>query len=242
MKVASKVIFLVKDCYGDAISDALQPSPISSLRKEEIPFDLSLEKYGVKKQKASGKVVNFVDDQECPKVSILLLHNYKPPIAACAVFEVLTTILTESSSNVSEFLLPSVVSSPKFTLIQKVADLLLEDQKATIYGAQVGPVTDFIQSIVNKIQKLPSDFQVSSEPLACFLQVVRVLELPTVLLVGSVRPHQNESSTDQELEALFNVVEFTASHLGFSVHKDLLCLNTAKKLKEHQEPWQAWYG
>ncbi|KAG9448510.1 hypothetical protein H6P81_008475 [Aristolochia fimbriata] len=242
MRVASKVIFLVKDRYGDAILDALQPSPSACLRKEEFAFDLSLEKYGVKDQKASGKVVNFVDDQKCPKVSIVLLHNYKPPIVACAVFEVLIAILSDSSSNAPEFLLPIVASSLELKFIMKLADLSLEDQNATVYGAQFGPLTDFIKSMLSKIRKLPSDFQVASEPLACLLQVARALELPTVLIVGSGSADKKERPTDQELETLFNVLEFTASHVGFSVSKDLLHLTTPQELREHQEPWRAWYA
>ncbi|VAI57463.1 unnamed protein product [Triticum turgidum subsp. durum] len=85
MRVASRVVVLVRDAagYGAALADALRPSP--GLTRVSSPFDLPLDKYGLNGEKASGELVSFSDSSGSPQVSgfsrhltdpIRLLQNY----------------------------------------------------------------------------------------------------------------------------------------------------------------------
>ncbi|XP_077237542.1 period circadian protein [Tasmannia lanceolata] len=238
MKSAAKVIFLFrgKDGFGPAISDALQPNPNSPLQRTESKFDLSLERYGIKDHKASGNIINFLDPQGSPQVSVFLLQNYEPPIVVCAVNEVLASIIAEKSSDVPTFILPFSVES------SKVMKPTLAVQKVSVCGAQLGPTTEFTKALLAGMQKLPPSLQISSEPLACLLQLVRVLKLPTVLLAGSSGHRQTKRTNVQELEVLFEIGELLASCVGLHFAKDRVHQNPAEKSKEAQEPWRALYG
>ncbi|XP_058112816.1 uncharacterized protein LOC131255901 [Magnolia sinica] len=242
MKAAAKVIFLCRDSdgFGPAIYDALQPNPNSSLQRTESSFDLSLERYGITDAKASGEIVNFIDSQGLSQVSIVLLQNYEPPVAAYAVNGVLASIIGENSSDLPTIVLPLIVAAQK--LRREMTNLTQADRKITVYGAQIGPKTDFTEAVVSGIQEAPPSLQVACETLACLLELVCVLGLPTAVLVGSSGQRQAEGTTDQELEALYELGEFLAGKLGLCFSRDRIHWNLKEKSKGTQEPWRALYG
>ncbi|KAJ8620182.1 hypothetical protein MRB53_028711 [Persea americana] len=241
MKVGSKVIFLSNDAdgFGSAISDALQPNPDSSLQRSVSCFDLSLEGYGIKDQKASGKIVNFIDPQGSIKVSILLLQKYEPPIAACAVNEVLQSIIIGANSfDLPTVILPFIVSAQKIN--REMTHSTLTDQKVTIYGAQIGNTADFTQTMISGLPSPSPSLPISCESLACLLQLVRVLKLPTVVLIGS--SSQPERTAEDDLLALYEMGAFLANHFGLCFSTDEIRLNLQEKTRGSQEAWRALYG
>ncbi|KAK9284397.1 hypothetical protein L1049_023568 [Liquidambar formosana] len=235
MKVGPKIIFLFKDAdgFGAAISDALHPSPNSSLRILQESFELSLERYGIQHCKASGDILHFIDDKGLYQVSVLLLQNYEPPILACAVNEVLASITGEESSTIPTFVAPFLVASSK--LKSETKNLTANHNKALLYGVQIGPGTDISQTLATRTQKPPSSLQIHHEPLACLLQLVRVLNLPTFVLIG-------QRGQGQELEVLYEVGELLASTSCLCFLRDRIMWNPTKTLKECEEPWRALYG
>ncbi|ONK79329.1 uncharacterized protein A4U43_C01F5260 [Asparagus officinalis] len=226
MKFAKKIIFLVRDNdgFGPAIALSLIPNPNSDLTKSESKFELSLTNYGITDQKASGDLINFVDSQGEPQVSILLLPNYEPPIAACAVREVLSSILSDNLSGQPTIVLPFVMKSLKFN-----QDIEIEAR------------TDFAQAMLSEVTKTSSPVQLNCEPSACLLHMVRVLRLPTVLLIASDGQSQNKRAIEYELEALCKIGQFLAGHLCLSFSKEGLQHKEAEKSTRAQEPWRALY-
>lgn len=240
MRLAPKVIFLVRDLdgFGPAIADTLRPSPDSNFTRETSSFELSLEKYGIGDRKASGDLIEFVDPHGSPQVSILLLPNYGPPIAACAVKEVLALISSEESANHTTIILPYVMKALKIN--RELANPASSEQKVMLYGAEIGGTTDLSQSMIAETATPPS-LQIHCESLACLLQIVRVLNVPTVL-VASRAQHRSKRSADQELEAWYEVGHFLANHMGLCFSKERLQQKGIEKPRSVQEPWRALYG
>ena len=132
------------------------------------------------------------------QVSILLIPNYEPPIAACAVREILSAI---SSGNVSDqpvIILPFIMKALKFN--REMTNLSSSRQEVTLHAAEIGATTEFTRALVAGIANVSSSLQLNSEPLACLLHMVRVLVVPTVLLIASDGQNQKERSTDYEIE------------------------------------------
>ncbi|XP_008803175.1 uncharacterized protein LOC103716790 [Phoenix dactylifera] len=241
MRLAPKVIFLVRDPdgFGPAIADALRPNPDSNFMRETSSFELSLEKYGIGDRKASGDLIEFVDPHGSPQVSILLLPNYGPPIAACAVKEVLALISSEESPNQPIIILPYVMKALKVN--QELANPASSEQKVMLCGAEIQGTTDIFQSMIAETATAPSSLQIHCESLACLLQMVRVLNLPTVLIASCARD-QSKRSADQELEALYEVGRFLANHMGLCFSIEGLQQKEIEKPRSVQEPWRALYG
>lgn len=122
------------------------------------------------------------------QLSIVLLQNYDPPILACAVNEVLASITGEQSSSLPTFLVPA----PKLKWEVKNS---APYHKNVLYGLQIGPETETTRALAARTEKSPSCFQIHHEPLAIFIQLARVLKLPTFVLIG-------QSGTGEELEVL----------------------------------------
>ena len=51
-------------------------------------MELLLNSYGVVDVFVSGQIINFVDLEGFPQVSLILLQNYKAPTSACVAYEV----------------------------------------------------------------------------------------------------------------------------------------------------------
>ncbi|KAH7576589.1 hypothetical protein ACOSP7_002962 [Xanthoceras sorbifolium] len=244
MKVASKLIFLLRDPDGlvASIADALHSNPKSSLRRLEESFELSLQRYGITEEKACGQLVHFVDDDDEKghyQVTVLLLQNYEPPTLVCAINEVLAQITGETSSTVPMLLVPFVVESSKLKGENKS---LATTGSVSLYGVQIGPEMDLAQAMGAGTQKPPSSLQVHYEPLACFLHLARILNLPTFILIGQKSRSPTDKTLGGELETLYNIGELLASNTGLCFTRDKITWNPTKTSKDSQEPWRALYG
>ncbi|CAK9167177.1 unnamed protein product [Ilex paraguariensis] len=239
MKVAPNVIFLFKDAdgCGTAIADALQPNPNSTLKRLEDSFELSLECYGIKDRKASGNIVHFVDDNGLFQVSVLLLQIYDPPILACAINEVLASIAAENLSTMPTIVSPFIVTASKLKL--ENGSRVINNQ-VSLYGTQVGPETDIMQAISSKIQKPPSSLRIHHEPLACFLQLVRALKMPTYFLIGQAGQRLSHKTSGEEV--ICEIGELLASTLSLCFIRESITWNPTKTTRNNEEPWRALYG
>ncbi|ESR61091.1 hypothetical protein CICLE_v10016450mg [Citrus x clementina] len=242
MKVAPKLIFLLRDPEGlvAAIADALHSNPSSSYRRLEESFELSLEqRYGIKEQKARGQLVHFIDDKGNYQVSVLLLQNYEPPALVCAISEVLAQLNCETST-LPLLLAPFVVESSKLKGQEK--SLAASESKVSLYGLQIGLETDITQAMAARTQKAPSSLQIHCEPLACFLQLVRILKLPTFILIGQRTTSHSNKTSGGELQILHEMGDLLAKNTGLSFRREKIIWNPAKESKDAQEPWRALYG
>ncbi|XP_072972764.1 uncharacterized protein [Typha angustifolia] len=236
MKLASKVIVLVRDAdgFGSAIADALRPLLDSHLTRESSAFDLALDKYGIKDSKASGDLVQFLDPHGSPQVSVLLLPNYEPPVAACVMNEVLALITLNDFSDPPILILPFIARSLK----ANHAVLHRSGQIVTLYGAPIGATSDFSQSLLDGITAPPPSLQIKSEPLACLLQMVRVLNISTVLLIAS----NGQNQRSMEIEALEEMGQLLASHINLGFSKESIKEKQTDNTRSVQEPWRELYG
>ncbi|KAL9457255.1 hypothetical protein AB3S75_006325 [Citrus x aurantiifolia] len=242
MKVAPKLIFLLRDPEGlvTAIADALHSNPSSSYRRLEESFELSLEqRYGIKEQKARGQLVHFIDDKGNYQVSVLLLQNYEPPALVCAISEVLAQLNCQTST-LPLLLAPFVVESSKLKGQEK--SLAASESKVSLYGLQIGLETDITQAMAARTQKAPSSLQIHCEPLACFLQLVRILKLPTFILIGQRTTSHSNKTSGGELQILHEMGDLLTSNTGLSFRREKIIWNPAKESKDAQEPWRALYG
>ncbi|KAH9745425.1 hypothetical protein KPL70_004068 [Citrus sinensis] len=269
MKVAPKLIFLLRDPEGlvTAIADALHSNPSSSYRRLEESFELSLEqRYGIKEQKARGQLVHFIDDKgnyqsfsftalsvtyavdvayvgsyqhDKISVSVLLLQNYEPPALVCAISEVLAQLNCETST-LPLLLAPFVVESSKLKGQEK--SLAASESKVSLYGLQIGLETDITQAMAARTQKAPSSLQIHCEPLACFLQLVRILKSPTFILIGQRTTSHSNKTSGGELQILHEMGDLLASNTGLSFRREKIIWNPAQESKDAQEPWRALYG
>ncbi|XP_052141516.1 uncharacterized protein LOC127761283 [Oryza glaberrima] len=235
MRVAPKVLVLVRDAagYGAALADALRPTP--GLTRESAPLELPLAKYGLDGEKASGELVNFSDFSGDPQVSFFVLPDYKPPVAACAMNEVLALVSSEAPSTLPTLIVPFMTRSPNYYHGAKTGQL------ATLHGAEIGATTEFTQMLVDGTTKLPQSLQVRSEPILCLLEMVRVLNIPTVILFASSGQHQGKSSTDVDLEVLQCVGDHLAKHINLEFSKETVLQRGIEKSPVFQEPWRELY-
>nr|GMC77007.1 Glycerol-3-phosphate acyltransferase [Ipomoea batatas] len=240
MKVAQRVIVLFKDLhgFGAAIFHALRPNPNSDLQSREESFDLSLEKYGIKDLKASGQIVHFQAHTGLYEVSVLLLENYEPPILACALSEVLSVLAAGESSTIPTVVVPFIVPATKLKVDSKSSAIM---DHALTYGLQFGPSTDATQALVSKLHTPPPSLQIFHEQLACLLQLVRVLMLPTVVLIRKTESIHSQTS-DKQLEAIYEIGEYLASFSSLCLSRERITLDPTKMCRETEEPWRALYG
>ncbi|KAK3034021.1 hypothetical protein RJ639_033306 [Escallonia herrerae] len=241
MKVAPKVIFFLEgaDGFGTLIADALQPNPSSTLRRLEDSFELPLERYGIKDRKACGRVVQFVDADGLLEVSLLLLQYYEPPVLACAVNEALASLTAENLSSMPTVIFPFLVSAPKLKLESRES---MPVGNASVYGMQVGLENDITQALLSRTQKLPSSLQIHHEPLACILQLARVLKLPAFILIGQSGDRVSRKNSGEELEVIGEMSGILASISSLSFSRERIVWNPTKISKETEEPWRALYG
>ncbi|KAK7258973.1 hypothetical protein RIF29_24566 [Crotalaria pallida] len=239
--VAPKVVFLFRDTEGfaSAVIDALHPHPSSSLTRLDDIFELSLEGYGIKNHKASGHVFHYVDHHGIYQVSVLVMQHYEPPVLACALNEVLNKIVEDNSASIPTLLVPFLVASSKVK--GKSRSLRSDESKALVFGIQIGKNTDITQAVLSKTQEPPSSLRIQHETLACFLHFVRVMQLPTFVLIGQTGQH-SENKSDKELEPIHVIGEILASSTGLQFSEGKVIWNLEKRTVESKEPWRALYG
>ncbi|RAL41895.1 hypothetical protein DM860_009077 [Cuscuta australis] len=242
MKVAPKVILLFNDSHGSgaAIFSALRPRPNSDLQHREEPFQLSLEKYGIHDLNASGKILHFESPTGVYEVSVLLLESYEPPILACAVSETLAALASGESSSVPTIVVPFVVPGTKLRAESKFSATTDNTQ---IYGLQFGPSNDETRALSLKFPNPPPSLQIFHEQLACFLQFVRVLMLPTIVLIGKTGQGTHSLTSDEQLQAIYQIGEHLASFSPLCLSSERITLEFSVKVsRENEEPWRALYG
>lgn len=93
---------------------------------------------------------------------------------------------------------PFVLASSKLKWESKT--LTKNESKASVYGIQIGPDTDITHVMATRTQKVPSSLQIHHEPLACLLQLVRVLKFPTFVLIGQRGRHLSDKAIGEELK------------------------------------------
>ncbi|XP_031372373.1 uncharacterized protein LOC116187652 [Punica granatum] len=240
MKVAPKLIFVFKDSDGlaSSISDALLPSPNSSLRRLEEPFELPLERYGIGDCSARGNLAHFIDGNGVYKVSVLIMQTHTPPTLACALNEVLAQVISDEAETVPTLLVPFVASPSEIKCETRTPG---KSSKTSIYCMPVGPETSVPGAIFAKTEKTPSPLQIQHEPLACLLHFARVLKLPAIFLFGR-KGVSSERGSGDELEVLVEIGELLANTTGLFFSKDKISWNPGKTIRDVEEPWRALYG
>ncbi|KAM3241875.1 hypothetical protein ACQJBY_054543 [Aegilops geniculata] len=239
MRVGSRVVVLVRDSagYGAALADALRPSP--GLTRGSSPFDLPLDKYGLNGEKASGELVSFSDSSGSPQVSFFVLPDYRPPVAACAMNEILALISSEAPS-IQPILIVPFITRPS-GCFHGMVNATKTGQLTTLHAAEIGASNEFTHLLIDGIIKPPPSLQIRSEPIQCLLEMVRVLKIPTVLLVTSGGQHQGKSSSDSDLEVLQCVGDHVAKHINLEFSKETVIETGVEKSASIQEPWRELY-
>ncbi|KAI6673449.1 hypothetical protein NL676_001355 [Syzygium grande] len=239
MKVAPTVVLLLDGQCG--LAGALGPDPSSDLRRLEESFELPLERYGVGGRGARGEAVHFVDGHGVYQVSMLQMQGYKPPVLACALNEVLAQLMDDTSEMMPTLLVPFISSSSN--LKWETRSLPVDSRRISLYGLQIGRETDVTRAIIAQTQKPPSSMEIHYEPLACFLQLVRVLKLPTVILIGRVGERFSEKGSTDALETIHALGELLANNVGLCFSRDkVVWSNPSKTSRDEEEPWRALYG
>ncbi|KAB1208751.1 hypothetical protein CJ030_MR6G005860 [Morella rubra] len=238
---ATKVVLLFRDSEGFASSifDALRPSPNSSLLHappEEESIELSLERYGIHEQKASAKIIHYVD----PQVSLLLMENYEPPVLACAVTEVLSQLTGEEPSLMPTLIVPFVLALSMLKCERKSS--ITKESRPSVYRIQVGPERDITQVLAIRTEKAPPSLQIHHEPATCLLQLVRVLKLPTCVLIGQRGRLLSDKAIGEELKILYEIGELLASATGLCFSRERIVWQPTNASDDSKEPWRALYG
>ncbi|KAK9091813.1 hypothetical protein Syun_026724 [Stephania yunnanensis] len=218
MKVAPKLIFLFKDPsgVGPAIFSALQQQPNTNLQPKETRFDLSLDKYGIKDLRASGDLLHFIDHQGSYQVTVLLMENYEPPVVACAINQVVQSLILEDNSS----------SVPPLCCCHLLYNLILDS-----IGKQMTTTTSLHLGYSLRAFGL-------LDPLGT------CLNLPTLLLIG-VPPQQPGDKYIELLHQIGDLLARNVG-LCFKKDKiDLNPVQAqaqAQAVKSVQQPWRQLYG
>lgn len=136
------------------------------------------------------------------QLSILLLEYYEPPILACALNEVLASIVGEESSNIPTLVVPFIVEASKLKLENKNSSTSSE---VSLYGLEFGSVKNAPQAWASKIQNPPKSLQIYDEQLSCLLHIVRALDIPVFVLIGQHARHISRDTLKEDLEVHFLV-------------------------------------
>lgn len=241
MKAATRVILLLKDDGGFAssISNALQPDPNSNLQRLEESFELSLEKYGIRDHKASGNMIHFLNSNRMYEVSVVLLEQTEPPLLACALNEVLASLLEGTSSGIPNLVVPLLVEASKLKLENKNA---ISSYEVSLYRLEFGRLPNLTHALASKIQEAPQSLQIYHEQLACLLHLVHVLDIPALVLVGQHTWHSYSNNLEQDLEVIYRIGELLAEYSSLCFLRERIVWNPPRSSKASKEPWRALYG
>jgi len=171
------------------------------------------------------------------QVSIFVVPDYKPPLAACVMNEVLELISVESTSTERVLTVPFITRSSSYHHGMEHSTKALP----VLHGAEIGATTDFTHLLVDGTTKPPTSLQIRSEPIVCLLEMVRVLKMSTVL-VTSGGPQQGKSSTVSDVEILQCVGQHLARHTNLEFSKESVLERGIEKSPVVQEPWRELYG
>lgn len=128
------------------------------------------------------------------------MENYRPPILACAINEVLSMLLGDNSSEIPALVVPFVVAASKLKLENKY---VISTGDVSVYGMQFGSATDSMQALGSKLQKPAPSLQIYHEQLTCFLQFVGVLAVSAFVMVGQISQGVSPQTSETDLEVHF---------------------------------------
>lgn len=165
-------------------------------------------------------------------MSFFVLPDYRPPVAACAMNEILALISSEAPSIQPVLIVP---------FITRPSSATKTGQLTTLHAAEIGASNEFTHLFVDGTTKTPPSLQIRSEPIQCLLEMVRVLKIPTVLLVTSGGQHQGKSSSGSDLEVLQCVGDHVAKHINLEFSKEIVIETGVEKSASIQEPWRELY-
>ncbi|KAG9136649.1 hypothetical protein Leryth_004425 [Lithospermum erythrorhizon] len=241
MKTAPKIILFVNDADGfaAALTAALRPNPNSNIQTKEESFELSLERYGIKDLKASGKIFHFFKSDDSYEVSIMLMENYEPPLLACALNEVLASLIRDNASTIPTIVVPFMLTESKLKMDKKDSSALAE---VSVYGFRLGPKTGLTDSLCSKLRKPPPSLQINHECLNCALQLLRVLPLPSLVLIGVTDQYKSQKTSDEELQVMYDIGEILASFSSFGFVREKVVWSPSKSTIDRKEPWRELYG
>lgn len=132
------------------------------------------------------------------QVSLLLMENYEPPVLACAVTEVLSQLTGEEPSLTPTLIVPFVLALSMLKCERKSS--ITKESRPSVYRIQVGPERDITQVLAIRTEKAPPSLQIHHEPATCLLQLVRVLKLPTCVLIGQRGRLLSDKAIGEELK------------------------------------------
>ena len=126
-------------------------------------------------------------------------------VQTCAlpIYEILALISSEAPS-VKPVLIVPFITRPSNSY-HGMVPATKTGQLPTLHAAEIGASTEFTHLLVDGTTKPPPSLQIRSEPILCLLEMVRVLKIPTVLLVTSGGQHQGKSSSDSDLEVQLSI-------------------------------------
>ncbi|KAJ1703854.1 hypothetical protein LUZ63_003633 [Rhynchospora breviuscula] len=230
IKLAQKVILLFQDPdgFGSSMAAAFHPKPGSDFIRQHSSFEIALDKYGANGSQVSGDLIQFLGPDGSLQVSILALPNYTPPVAACAMNEILSLI---SSHNPS-----------KPTIIIPLTTKTIITPGITLYGAVIGAKTEFSRDLIEKTAEPPSGLKIYSEPVACLAQMAPVLDIAMILLFGARSLVQSGKSNAFDHETICNVGDHLATHINLEFKKELLKEIAQEEPRGAQEMWRDLYG
>ncbi|GAA0151621.1 hypothetical protein LIER_10307 [Lithospermum erythrorhizon] len=241
MKTAPKIILFVNDADGfaAALTAALRPNPNSNIQTKEESFELSLERYGIKDLKASGKIFHFFKSDDSYEVSIMLMENYEPPLLACALNEVLASLIRDNASTIPTIVVPFMLTQSKLKMDKKDSSGLAE---VSVYGFGLGPKTGLMDSLCSKLRKPPPSLQINHECLNFALQLLRVFPLPSLVLIGVTDQYKSQKTSDEELQVMYDIGEILASFSSFGFVREKVVWSPSKSTIDRKEPWRELYG
>lgn len=125
-------------------------------------------------------------------MSIYILQNYEPPLAACVTNELLASFPNETT-----IVLPFVMKALKINREEMSEQSV--DQEVTLYAAKIGGISELAKAMITGAISAPPSLQIHCELLACLLLMARILSLPTVLIAAGGQRY-NRKSSNPELE------------------------------------------
>lgn len=173
------------------------------------------------------------------EVSLLLLENYEPPVLAYALNEVLALLVGDGLSNTLTIVAPFVVAATKLKMENRTS---IAVDNISVYGLQVGASSGLTKALCTNLRSPPQSLQIFNEQLTCLLQLVRVLKMPTFVIIGKKGQNLHHKSSEEEHEVIHEIGKHLASFSSLSFSGEKIAWDATKSSRETQEPWRALYG
>ncbi|GLT79117.1 hypothetical protein SLA2020_506190 [Shorea laevis] len=121
--------------------------------------------------------------------------------------------------------------------IHHVSMVLLDNYETPILACAVQKHTS--RAVAAKTDKAPSSLQIHYEPLACLLQLVNVLKLPTSILIGRRSQSFSDKALSEDLETFYKIGELLEGTTSLCFSKDMISWNPSKSSKDGEESRRA---